>query len=223
MQRRCPAFWLVSATVILNTAKIRQPLNANVIKEIMYYPFQVISEFTRTSLSPHYTRFCCVNTTGWSVLWRNSTLTGKGRDSTRRHARSWEDTSRFEMGSVPCYHNVGVMASHSSVNYVLFVCQVLTFRDFLHHIVGPEFIAKQLSTYPGYDEDIDPSISNVFATAAFRFAHLMVQPFIFRLDKEYKEHPDYRTVLLHTAFFAPWRVIFEGLLGITLVSTSRNK
>lgn len=105
MQRRCPAFWLVSSTVILNTAKIRQPLNANVVKEVMYCPFQVMIELTRTSLSPHYTRFCCANTTGWSVLWLNSTLTGKGRDSTRRHAKSWEDTSRFEMGSVPCFHN----------------------------------------------------------------------------------------------------------------------
>ncbi|XP_075882045.1 eosinophil peroxidase-like isoform X2 [Nelusetta ayraudi] len=88
--------------------------------------------------------------------------------------------------------------------------QVLTFRDYLLHIVGPDFIARQLSTYPGYDESIDPSISNVFATAAYRFAHLMVQPFIFRLDEQYEEHPQFPTVLLHTAFFTPWRVVFEG-------------
>ncbi|XP_075882046.1 eosinophil peroxidase-like [Nelusetta ayraudi] len=88
--------------------------------------------------------------------------------------------------------------------------QVLTFRDYLLHIVGPDFIARQLSTYPGYDESIDPSISNVFATAAYRFAHLMVQPFMFRLDEEYREHSDFPSVLLHTAFFTPWRVVFEG-------------
>ncbi|XP_071379246.1 eosinophil peroxidase-like isoform X1 [Centroberyx affinis] len=88
--------------------------------------------------------------------------------------------------------------------------QVITYRDYLLHIVGPDFIAKQLSTYPGYDEDVDPSISNVFATAAYRFAHLMVQPFIFRLNEEYKEHPDFPSTLLHRAFFAPWRIIFEG-------------
>uniref|UniRef100_A0A4W6GA16 Eosinophil peroxidase n=1 Tax=Lates calcarifer TaxID=8187 RepID=A0A4W6GA16_LATCA len=88
--------------------------------------------------------------------------------------------------------------------------QVLTFRDYLLHIVGPDFIAKQLSTYPGYDDEVDPSISNVFATAAYRFAHLMVQPFMFRLDENYKEHRDYPSPLLHRAFFAPWRVIFEG-------------
>uniref|UniRef100_A0AAQ4QK82 Myeloid-specific peroxidase n=1 Tax=Gasterosteus aculeatus aculeatus TaxID=481459 RepID=A0AAQ4QK82_GASAC len=88
--------------------------------------------------------------------------------------------------------------------------QVLTFRDFLHHIVGPDFIASHLSTYPGYDENVDPSIANVFATAAFRFAHLMVQPKMFRLNEQYEEHPVYPSPLLHKSFFAPWRVVFEG-------------
>uniref|UniRef100_A0A671V5W3 Eosinophil peroxidase-like n=1 Tax=Sparus aurata TaxID=8175 RepID=A0A671V5W3_SPAAU len=88
--------------------------------------------------------------------------------------------------------------------------QVLTFRDYLLHIVGPDILAKQLATYPGYDEEVDPSISNVFATAAYRFAHLMVQPFIFRLDEQYKEHKKFPSPLLSKAFFAPWRVIFEG-------------
>ncbi|XP_015257312.1 PREDICTED: eosinophil peroxidase-like [Cyprinodon variegatus] len=57
--------------------------------------------------------------------------------------------------------------------------QVITYRDWLLHIVGPEAISSHCSTYPGYNDSIDPSISNVFATAAFKFAHLMVQPFMF--------------------------------------------
>ncbi|KAJ8379307.1 hypothetical protein SKAU_G00000850 [Synaphobranchus kaupii] len=88
--------------------------------------------------------------------------------------------------------------------------QVITFRDYLYHIVGPDFISRFLSTYPGYDENVDPSIANVFATAAYRFAHLAVQPFVFRLDENYNDHPQYPSVLLHTAFVAPWRVVFEG-------------
>ncbi|XP_028434696.1 eosinophil peroxidase-like isoform X2 [Perca flavescens] len=88
--------------------------------------------------------------------------------------------------------------------------QVITFRDYLLHIVGPDILSKQLSTYPGYDKNVDPSISNVFATAAYRFAHLMIQPFVFRLDEQYKEHPKFPSPLLHKSFFAPWRIVFEG-------------
>ncbi|XP_068423002.1 eosinophil peroxidase-like [Clinocottus analis] len=88
--------------------------------------------------------------------------------------------------------------------------QVITFRDYLLHIVGPDFIASHLSTYPGYDENVDPSMANVFATAAYRFAHLMVQPFIFRLNEQYQENTAYPSPLLHKAFFTPWRVTFEG-------------
>ncbi|XP_070712179.1 eosinophil peroxidase-like [Pempheris klunzingeri] len=88
--------------------------------------------------------------------------------------------------------------------------QVLTFRDYLMLIVGPDVMSRDLSTYPGYDEDVDPSISNVFATAAYRFAHLMIQPFMFRLNEQYQEHSDYPSPLLHKAFFTPWRITFEG-------------
>ncbi|XP_053180994.1 eosinophil peroxidase-like [Scomber japonicus] len=88
--------------------------------------------------------------------------------------------------------------------------QVITYRDYLLHIVGPDVVEKKLSTYPGYNETLDPSISNVFATAAYRFAHLMVQPFMFRLDEQYREHKDYPSPMLHKAFFTPWRIIFEG-------------
>ncbi|KAK2837241.1 hypothetical protein Q5P01_014453 [Channa striata] len=88
--------------------------------------------------------------------------------------------------------------------------QVLTFRDYLPHIVGPDFVAKHLSNYPGYDANVDPSIANVFATAAYRFAHLAIQPIIFRLDEEYQEHRLYPSPPLHKTFFASWRLIFEG-------------
>ncbi|XP_017269115.1 eosinophil peroxidase [Kryptolebias marmoratus] len=88
--------------------------------------------------------------------------------------------------------------------------QVITYRDWLPHIVGPDVMAAKLSTYPGYDENVDASIANVFATAAFRFAHTMLQPFMFRLDENYQDHPDYPTQVIHKTMSTPWRVIFEG-------------
>ncbi|XP_071322465.1 eosinophil peroxidase isoform X2 [Trachinotus anak] len=88
--------------------------------------------------------------------------------------------------------------------------QRFVFRDYLPHIVGDDAMRRQLGRYPGYNPNIDPSISNVFATAAYRFAHLAIQPVLSRLDANYREHPQFPSVPLFKAFFTPWRVIFEG-------------
>lgn len=91
--------------------------------------------------------------------------------------------------------------------------QVFVFRDYLPHIVGTDAMRQQLGRYPGYNPNVDPSISNVFATAAYRFAHLAIQPVLSRLDQNYREDPQFPSVSLFKAFFTPWRVIFEGELG----------
>lgn len=88
--------------------------------------------------------------------------------------------------------------------------QILVIKEYLPLIVGPDAYNRHLGPYPGYNENVDPTIANVFATAAFRFAHLTIQPFIFRLDENYKNHPQFPSVPLYEAFFSPWRVIFEG-------------
>ncbi|XP_016110955.1 eosinophil peroxidase-like [Sinocyclocheilus grahami] len=88
--------------------------------------------------------------------------------------------------------------------------QILVIKEYLPHIVGPDAYNRHLGLYPGYDENVDPTIANVFATAAFRFAHLAIQPIIFRLDENYQNHPQFPSVPLFEAFFSPWRVIFEG-------------
>ncbi|KAK7120308.1 hypothetical protein R3I94_020344 [Phoxinus phoxinus] len=88
--------------------------------------------------------------------------------------------------------------------------QILVIKEYVPIIVGPEANNKHLGQYPGYNENVDPTISNVFATAAFRFAHLAIQPIIFRLDENYQNHPQFPGIPLFEAFFSPWRVIFEG-------------
>ncbi|XP_045886240.1 eosinophil peroxidase-like [Micropterus dolomieu] len=88
--------------------------------------------------------------------------------------------------------------------------QVFMFRDYLPHILGADMVRTQLGCYPGYDPNVDPSIANVFATAAFRFGHLTVQPLLPRLDANNKEHSQFPSVPLFKAFFAPWRIVFEG-------------
>ncbi|KAM9820149.1 eosinophil peroxidase [Neosynchiropus ocellatus] len=88
--------------------------------------------------------------------------------------------------------------------------QVFVFRDYLPHIVGNVAMRRQLGRYPGYDPTVNPTISNVFATAAYRFAHLAIQPMLSRLDQDYREHPRFPNVPLFMAFFTPWRIVFEG-------------
>ncbi|KAM6984875.1 eosinophil peroxidase [Aplochiton taeniatus] len=88
--------------------------------------------------------------------------------------------------------------------------QVFVFRDYLPHILGPDFVRTQIGRYPGYNPSVDPSIANVFATAAYRFAHLAIQPFLSRLDQNYRENAQFPSVPLFKAFFTPWRIVFEG-------------
>ncbi|XP_065146498.1 myeloperoxidase-like [Paramisgurnus dabryanus] len=88
--------------------------------------------------------------------------------------------------------------------------QVIVVRYYLPLIVGPDAFKRHFGAYPGYNERVDPSIANVFATAAFRFGHLALQPIIFRLDESYQNHPQFPNVPLFEAFFSPWRLVFEG-------------
>ncbi|XP_038669915.1 eosinophil peroxidase-like [Scyliorhinus canicula] len=88
--------------------------------------------------------------------------------------------------------------------------QIINHRDYLPLVIGPAAMAKYLPVYEGYDESVDPSIANVFSTAAFRFGHLSIQPKLFRLDENYREHPQFKNIDLHLTFFSPWRLIREG-------------
>jgi len=67
-----------------------------------------------------------------------------------------------------------------------------------------------MGEYSNYNSSINPTVSNVFATAAFRFGHVTIMPEFRRLDENFNNHITYPTILLHQAFFSPWRMIREG-------------
>uniref|UniRef100_A0A4W3HE74 Thyroid peroxidase n=1 Tax=Callorhinchus milii TaxID=7868 RepID=A0A4W3HE74_CALMI len=88
--------------------------------------------------------------------------------------------------------------------------QIITMRDYVPKILGPRAFNQFIGAYSGYDKTLNPAVSNVFATAAFRFGHATISPKLQRLDKNYQEHPNYPSLNLHEAFFSPWRIIKEG-------------
>ncbi|XP_074845242.1 thyroid peroxidase [Carettochelys insculpta] len=88
--------------------------------------------------------------------------------------------------------------------------QIITLRDYVPKIIGPDAFTQYLDLYKGYDHTVNPTVSNVFATAAFRFGHATIHPIIKRLNAQYQDDPDLPHLHMHEVFFSPWRLIKGG-------------
>ncbi|MCA9321479.1 MAG: peroxidase, partial [Planctomycetes bacterium] len=77
--------------------------------------------------------------------------------------------------------------------------------EFLPVLLGP----RAMRPYRGYQASIDPGISNVFATAAYRVGHTLLSPQVLRLDAQ-GTHP-LGSLPLADAFFAPDVFVATGL------------
>lgn len=89
-----------------------------------------------------------------------------------------------------------------------FSLQIITFRDYLPILLGDE-MQKWIPPYQGYNESVDPRISNVF-TFAFRFGHLEIPSTVSRLDENYQPWGSEPELPLHTVFFNTWRLVKDG-------------
>ncbi|KAK5867277.1 hypothetical protein PBY51_011784 [Eleginops maclovinus] len=88
--------------------------------------------------------------------------------------------------------------------------QILTWEHYLPRVLGESTMSHLMPPYEGYDPEVDPSIANAFAAAAFRFAHVTVQPVVIRLGPGYTANSEHPPLALHHSLFASWRVVQEG-------------
>ncbi|GMT22833.1 hypothetical protein PFISCL1PPCAC_14130, partial [Pristionchus fissidentatus] len=89
------------------------------------------------------------------------------------------------------------------------VVQHITYSTWLPIVLGKTAYSELLGDYTGYNPETDASIANVFATAAFRFAHTLINPKLRRLDKNFSTIPQ-GDLPLHKALFAPEIMLSEG-------------
>jgi len=84
--------------------------------------------------------------------------------------------------------------------------QWITYEEFLPKLLGP----GALPPYRGYRPDVNASISNVFATAAYRVGHTMLSTRLLRVDSTGQEI-DAGHLDLASAFFQPSEIIDHGI------------
>uniref|UniRef100_A0A915ILR4 Ig-like domain-containing protein n=1 Tax=Romanomermis culicivorax TaxID=13658 RepID=A0A915ILR4_ROMCU len=85
--------------------------------------------------------------------------------------------------------------------------QHITYEHWLPKVLGAG--TSFLGDYSAYDPNVDPSVANAFAAAAFRFGHTLIQPMLHRLNSSFQPTPD-GPVRLRDAFFAPEKLLDEG-------------
>lgn len=83
--------------------------------------------------------------------------------------------------------------------------QIITYKEFLPILLG----AGALRPYEGFRPDVDASIANLFATAAYRFGHSMLNEKLLRLERDGSESAAGHLPLAES-FFNPVRLTEEG-------------
>lgn len=95
--------------------------------------------------------------------------------------------------------------------------QVITYNEFLPALLGQD----ALSSYTGYDATVDPSISNLFSTAAYRLGHSMLPTELLRLNSD-GTTADSGNLSLQEAFFAPQEILENGIDSLLLGAANQQ-
>ncbi|KAM9176785.1 LOW QUALITY PROTEIN: eosinophil peroxidase-like [Mergus octosetaceus] len=105
-------------------------------------------------------------------------------------------------------HWDGEKLYQESRKIVVAMTQIITYRDYLPLVLGEE-TNRWIPSYSGYNETMNPTVSNVFSLA-FRFGHTSVQPFVSCLDDSFQPVGQLSHAPLPLTFCASLRIITEG-------------
>eukprot|EP00755_Sulcionema_specki_P016457 Sspe_Gene.62055::Locus_34637_Transcript_1_1_Confidence_1.000_Length_4962::g.62055::m.62055/K19511/PXDN, VPO1; peroxidase len=86
---------------------------------------------------------------------------------------------------------------HEARRWVVALMQRITYHEYL-----PALLGEPLPQYSGYNSSVDPSVSNEFAAAIFRYGHSEINDEVLRVDEEWDESLKGH-LLLHTCFHNP--------------------
>ncbi|CAI2353571.1 unnamed protein product [Caenorhabditis sp. 36 PRJEB53466] len=104
----------------------------------------------------------------------------------------------------------GEVIYHETRKIIGAFMQHITFKHWLPVIFGGQAqMDRFVGKYQGYDPAVDASVSNAFATAAFRFGHTIINPTLFRLGNDFMPIKEGH-IPLHKAFFTPELVLTQG-------------
>ncbi len=92
--------------------------------------------------------------------------------------------------------------------------QAITYNEFLPALLGENAVNE----YTGYDSDVDPSIRNIFSTAAYRLGHSLLSSELQRRNND-GSVADEGNIELRDAFFSP-AVVGENGIDSLLVGAS---